>query len=72
MRTYCRSLVGVGDLTAVKILSPQSFFLSWTHPCTLDNVPITGYNVTTTRVHSGGVTHSTYNGANTTLNLSDL
>ena len=64
-------LAGVGDLAAVKILSPPSVFLSWAPPYTLDNVPITGYNVTTTRVHSGGVTHSMYNGANTTLNLSD-
>ena len=63
-------LAGAGDLAAVKILSPPSVFLSWA-PYTLDNVPITGYNVTTTRVHSGGVTYSTYNGANTTRNLSD-
>ena len=64
-------LAGVGDLNAVKILSPPSVFLTWTPPYTLENVPITGYNVTTTRVHSGGVTHSTYNGPNTTLSLSD-
>ena len=40
-------LAGAGDLAAVKILSPLSVFLSWTHPYTLDNVPITGYNITT-------------------------
>ena len=40
-------LAGVGDLVAVNILSSPSVFLSWT-PYTLDNVPITGYNVTTT------------------------
>ena len=64
-------LAHVGDLTAVKSLSPPSVFLTWTPPYTLENVPITGYNVTTTRVHSGGATHSTYNGPNTTLSLSD-
>ena len=64
-------LAGVGDLNAVKILSPPSVLLTWTPPYTLENVPITGYNVTTTRVHSGGVTHSTYSGPNTMLSLSD-
>ena len=64
-------LAGVGDLNAVKILSPSSVLLTWTPPYTLDNVPISGYNVTTTRVHSGEVTHCIYNGANTTLSLSN-